>query len=107
MAAAAKDSLTVKCGLREEPLEGTTKYTHFTVPLSGCFVSVKKTEYQSPWKFIERILWEKYSDNRTALHGPQGHNLHSQALLWLKKLLVSDPTRRMCLASDEQPALLW
>lgn len=70
------------------------------VPPSGCLVSVRKTEYQTPWKFIERILC---SDNRTALHGPRGHNLHSQALLWLKKLVVSDPTRRIYLASEEHP----
>lgn len=88
MAAAAKDSSTVKCGLCEEQLEGTAKHPHFTVPPSGCLVSVRKAEHQVPLKFIERILWEKDSGNRTVLHGPQGHSLHSQVLLWLKKLLI-------------------
>lgn len=105
MAAAAKDSLTVKWGLCEELLEGTAKYPHFTVPPSGDLVSARKTEHQTPWKFTERILRGKDSDNRTALRGPPGHNLHSQTLLWLKKLLVSDLTIRI--ASDEHLALLW
>lgn len=52
MAAAAKDSSTVKCGLCEEQLEGTAKHPHFTVPPSGCLVSVRKTEHQVPLKFI-------------------------------------------------------
>lgn len=103
MVAAAKDSLTVRCGLCEELLEGTAEYPHFIVPPSACLGSVRKTEHQSPWKFRERILWEKDSDSRTVLHGPQGHNLHSQALLWLKKLGVSDPARRIYLASAEHP----
>lgn len=107
MVAAAKDSLTEKCGLCEELLEGAAKYPHFTVPPSGCLMSVRKAEHQTPWKFIERILWEKDSDNRTALHGPQGDSLHSQVLLWLKKPGVSDPTRRIYLTSDEHPPLLW
>lgn len=38
------------------------------------------------------MLQEKDSDNRTALHGPQGHSLHCQALLWLKKLVVEADT---------------
>lgn len=68
-----------------------------TPPFEHFWTQWEQLGYPDPWKLLQKILLEKDSENRTALYVPQGHNLHSQALLELKKTVVevgtvSDPT---------------
>lgn len=49
---------------------------------------MRTTEYPNAWNFLEKMLLEKDSDTKAAHYVSQGHSLHSQALLWLKKLVV-------------------
>lgn len=102
-------SMTIKCCLCKGMLGGTA-HPHLTALLFEHLPTMRTTKYPDPWNFLEKMLLEKDSENRAAHYVSQSHSLHSQALLWLKKLVVeadtvADPTMRIYPVYDENPFL--